>query len=584
LVPAIILLLLVYAYLRQIQGRYVNVARPAEEWTPQGENASFWRNVPTHYPPPFIRPLPTGSAVRFPRVQAAEFPAERQQDARVCNRERQQAVKLVFAKHWRAFRERAWGTGVPALGSGVLGHYNHDSDGWGSTLLAALDTLWIMDMKDEFSEAVAAAVTIDFTPNPAIDTVFVSGTTTGFLAGFLSAYDLSGDVRLLRKAVEVGDMLYKAFDTPTRMPIIFWGPHAAASGKKQVAKRREYISSIGDLSLEFTRLSMLTGDAKWFDAVQRVTGELAAHQNSGRAPGLWSWYADLQKMNFHVDGSFSVPIITGTFAKTAALVGGRLPVYRTMYEKAIEAATMLNLFTPMTPTNEDVLMAGQFTSEGSRGGETVVGQDSCDLGASMALGGRLFDREQDGNAARRLVDGCIWVCKAWSHGSMPYTSFLVACPSTEGCPWSEEVWKREVVVKARDDLSISRAVRSGPVDAIIDAEGFPKGFTPMTRGRYALRPGAIASVFVLYRITGRPELLESAWDMFTAITSTWNPGVTGLREYDVLRRVPQAADMLDPTWMGQTLKYFYLVFSDPGLASLDDFVFNTDAHPFRRPV
>ena len=285
LIPAIILLLLVYAYLRQIQGRYVNVARPAEEWTPQGENASFWRNVPTHYPPPFIRPLPTGSAVRFPRVQAAEFPAERQQDARVCNRERQQAVKLVFAKHWRAFRERAWGTGVPALASGVLGHYNHDSDGWGSTLLAALDTLWIMDMKDEFSEAVAAAVTIDFTPNPAIDTVYVRGTTTGFLAGFLSAYDLSGDVRLLRKAVEVGDMLYKAFDTPNHMPITRWNIHAAARGEKQVAGGM-LLAEVGSSSMEFTRLSMLTGDAKWFDAVQRITDEMAAQQDSTALPGL----------------------------------------------------------------------------------------------------------------------------------------------------------------------------------------------------------------------------------------------------------------------------------------------------------
>ena len=32
---------------------------------------------------------------------------------------------------------------------------------------------------------------------------------------------------------------------------------------------------------------MLTGDAKWYDAVQRVTGVLAAQQDSDRLPGLW---------------------------------------------------------------------------------------------------------------------------------------------------------------------------------------------------------------------------------------------------------------------------------------------------------
>ena len=36
-------------------------------------------------------------------------------------------------------------------------------------------------------------------------------------------------------------------------------------------------------------------------------------------------------------------------------------------------------------------------------------------------------------------------------------------------------------------------------------------------------------------------------------------------------------------WLAETLKYFYLVFSPPDLISLDEFVLNTEAHPFRRP-
>jgi len=35
--------------------------------------------------------------------------------------------------------------------------------------------------------------------------------------------------------------------------------------------------------------------------------------------------------------------------------------------------------------------------------------------------------------------------------------------------------------------------------------------------------------------------------------------------------------------MAETLKYFYLIFSDPDLISLDDYVLNTEAHPFRIP-
>lgn len=35
--------------------------------------------------------------------------------------------------------------------------------------------------------------------------------------------------------------------------------------------------------------------------------------------------------------------------------------------------------------------------------------------------------------------------------------------------------------------------------------------------------------------------------------------------------------------MAETLKYFYLIFSDPDLISLDEYVLNTEAHPFKLP-
>lgn len=35
--------------------------------------------------------------------------------------------------------------------------------------------------------------------------------------------------------------------------------------------------------------------------------------------------------------------------------------------------------------------------------------------------------------------------------------------------------------------------------------------------------------------------------------------------------------------MGETLKYFYLIFADESVINLDDWVLNTEAHPFKRP-
>lgn len=41
--------------------------------------------------------------------------------------------------------------------------------------------------------------------------------------------------------------------------------------------------------------------------------------------------------------------------------------------------------------------------------------------------------------------------------------------------------------------------------------------------------------------------------------------------------------VLQSFWMAETLKYFFLLFSKPSTISLDDYVFNTEAHPFKIP-
>jgi mannosyl-oligosaccharide alpha-1,2-mannosidase len=44
---------------------------------------------------------------------------------------------------------------------------------------------------------------------------------------------------------------------------------------------------------------------------------------------------------------------------------------------------------------------------------------------------------------------------------------------------------------------------------------------------------------------------------------------------------PAHEDSMESYWLAETLKYFYLLYSEPDLVSLDDFVLNTEAHPLR---
>lgn len=47
------------------------------------------------------------------------------------------------------------------------------------------------------------------------------------------------------------------------------------------------MAELGSLSLEFTRLAQITKDAKYYDAIARITNELQNWQNNTKLPGLW---------------------------------------------------------------------------------------------------------------------------------------------------------------------------------------------------------------------------------------------------------------------------------------------------------
>lgn len=129
-------------------------------------------------------------------------------------------------------------------------------------------------------------------------------------------------------------MLYKAFDTPNRMPRTRWDFHAATRGKRQTGQDGQLVAEIGSLAMEFTRLSMLMGDPRWFDAVQRITDAMAAQQDSTALPGLFPLTVDGEKMVFNSADFFTLDDMADSayeyLPKMAAIIGGQLPVYQTM--------------------------------------------------------------------------------------------------------------------------------------------------------------------------------------------------------------------------------------------------------------
>jgi mannosyl-oligosaccharide alpha-1,2-mannosidase len=89
---------------------------------------------------------------------------------------------------------------------------------------------------------------------------------------------------------------------------------------------------------------------------------------------------------------------------------------------------------------------------------------------------------------------------------------------------------------------------------------------------------------MLYRITGETAYQDTAWKMFEAIQKHTRTEIANAAIDDVTSSTPPKSDRMESFWTAETLKYFYLVFSDPSLVSLDRYVLNTEAHTFRRPL
>lgn len=113
------------------------------------------------------------------------------------------------------------------------------------------------------------------------------------------------------------------------------------------------------------------------------------------------------------------------------------------------------------------------------------------------------------------------------------------------------------------------------------------------------RPETVESLFYMYRITGDDTYREWGWQMFKAFvkytavvekeeselpdgeaTIKRIKGFTSLSNADTIP--PTTRDNMESFWMAETLKYFYLLFSDRDFISLEDHVFNTEAHPLPR--
>lgn len=452
-----------------------------------------WANWTQYYPVTSVKPLPTGKPRDIPKIQF-DFPLYRPDPVA---RQRQQAVKDVFVKGWESYKEIAWGYDelLP-----VSGGWQNTLGGWGVTMIDALDTLYIMGLRDEFDFATQTIAQLDWA-NSTYRDINVFETTIRHLGGLLSSYDLSGERTLLQKAEELGNMLYLAFDTPNRLPPFLLDFTDAQNGT-QVAGDYDPAAGPTSLSLEFTRLAQLTGENKFYDAIDRVTTFLARSQNQSAIPGLWPMLINFRDEDVTLDTSFTLGANSDSlyeyFPKMHLLLGGLDPVYEALYRTSMDTAIEHLLFRPMLPlANNTLLFAGDASTDTGTITPVPTGQHlACFTGGMFSLGGKIFGNATHLAIGDRLARSCAWAYSSFPTGVMPEKFGMLPCANLTGpCWWDAALWGR------KGDLSL------------------PEGFANAQDPRYLLRPEAIESVFLLYRMTGSEDLRDIAWDMFRSIVN-----------------------------------------------------------------
>ncbi|WRX27903.1 Glycoside hydrolase family 47 - like 5 [Theobroma cacao] len=463
---------------------------------------------------------------------------------------RQQNVKEAFTHAWSGYKKFAMGYDelMPVSQHGVDG-----LGGLGATVVDALDTAMIMGLDEVVSEAGSWIESHLLERISQKGQVNLFETTIRVLGGLLSAYHLSGvdqGVNSAHKgpkptiyldiAKHLANRLLSAFtSSPTAIPfsdvmLHDSSAHPAPDGLSST-------SEVSSLQLEFNYLSAISGDP---------------NPHSGEFSG--------ENIRLGSRGDSYYEYLIKVWLQLRAIQDGNFTYLYDMYEEAMRGVR--HLLVQKSIPNE-LVFVGELPY-GSKGSfSPKMDHLVCFLPGTLALGATkgitkekamkdnllTFEDLQNLKLAEDLAKTCFEMYSVTSTGLAPEIAYFHTEEYFEdgldgGNKSSEYV----------NDIIIKRADRHN-----------------------LLRPETVESLFVLYRITQDQKYREWGWQIFESFekyTKVDSGGYTSLD--DVTTLPPQRRDKMETFFLGETLKYLYLLFGDSSVMPLDKYVFNTEAHPF----
>ncbi|KAK8799045.1 hypothetical protein WA171_005796 [Blastocystis sp. BT1] len=442
--------------------------------------------------------------------------------------QRKEEVVKAMRHFWKGYSQYAWGHDelMPISESYV------DTKGhMGMTLIDSLDTLWLMGLKEEFTEGVEWIVQSFQLESTNLVSIHELGTRV--LGGLLSAYELSKNEILLIKCMKVGDLILSAFDKDNLFPSPMIAP-----GTKQTDQSTEIsLTDIGSLIVEMRHLSRVTHDSQYADRMDSILLSLSRLPTfDGLFPDSISFSINTLMEELRI---LNTPSLRSQDTSIQVLLE---PSFRVVEQILWKLKKMI-----------DQVMQGfdkQLLRTSYNDGFAIVGlirntqfqprmqQYSCSLASLYAILSHLSPSAKNSDANMRRAR------------SLGYTCY--------------QMFKRTASGLAAEETTFSET----------------RDFVTMDGGReFKLRPEVLEAFYFLHETTKDPIYVEWAWDIFKTIDAKCRTD-SGFAHYpDVERKtVNKLVDKVHSYFTAGTMKYFYLLINPESLVNLDKTILTTGAH------
>ncbi|XP_064804638.1 mannosyl-oligosaccharide 1,2-alpha-mannosidase IA-like isoform X1 [Oncorhynchus masou masou] len=445
--------------------------------------------------------------------------------------QRREKVKEMMKFAWDNYKSFAWGKNElrPLTRNGHIG--NMFGGLRGASIVDSLDTLYIMGLMDEYNEAKEWVETsLDLNSNGEASLFEVN---IRYVGGLLSAYYLTGEEMFKRKVMVLGEKLLPAFNTPTGIPrgVINLGSSGTSWSWGWASAGSSILAEFGTLHLEFVHLSELSNNGIYTEKVMNIRKLL----NKIEKPhGLYP--------------NFLSPV-SGNWVQHHVSIGG---LGDSFYEYLIKS----------------YLMSDKTDEEAKKMYYSALEAIEANL-VQKSPGGLTYMAEWRGG----ILDHKMGHLACFSGG-------MVVIGADDGAPEKRQHYldlAAEITHTCHESYSRS-ATKLGPEAFRFDG-GAEATATRLSDRYYILRPEVIESYMYMWRLTHDPKYREWGWEAVEALEQHCRveAGFSGIR--DVYAQTVSHDNMQQSFFLSETLKYLYLLFSDDDLLPLEDWVFNTEAHP-----